>query len=66
MGDVLDDAVLVLEPVVHLLLHVRVVFLELPDSVRLDALYFVSLVLELGVQLGCQLGLSLLPSFLLS
>ena len=63
--DVLDEPVLMVESIVHLLLHVSVVLFEFSDRVRFDALDLVLLSLQLRLQLGRQLLLSLLPALLL-
>lgn len=64
-GDLLDCAVLVLEPVFHFLVDVPFVFMELAQSVCLDLLDLVSLTLQLSVQLLDELCLLLQTLFLL-
>ena len=66
MRQVLNNPILVLEAVLHFLMHVGKVFLELSDRLRLDIFDLVSLVLKLRCELFSQLSLPLLPSFLLS
>ena len=54
-----------LKSVIHFLVHVCMVFSELPNSIGLDLLDPLLLPLELGVELLGQLGLSLQPALLL-
>ena len=65
MRDVLDDSILVLEAVIHLLIHIRVVLPELSKRVSLNLLDALLLPSELRVELVRKFCLPLQPSFLL-
>lgn len=64
VADVLDCSVLVVEPVVHLFLHVAPVFLELTQSVLFDLLDSVALPLQFVVKFVDEFTLLLKPLFL--
>ena len=55
-----------LEPVVHFLVHIRVLFSELAQGVLLDVLYASSLSIKLFLQLLGKFSLRLLTALLLS
>jgi len=62
MLDVLDHLVLVLEPTVHLLIEVLLLFIELSQLLPLESFNSLVLLLDLLVNLSLQL-LLLLKSF---
>ena len=55
-----------LEPIVHLLIQIRMILPKLSQSIGLNLFYTISLPSKFIVKLQCQLGLPLLSSFLLN
>ena len=66
MRNVLDNSILVVESVVHLLLHILVLLFEFPDGVSFYLLDPLLLRFKLFLKLVSELCLSLLSTLLLS